>query len=179
LPHIPISVLRVSLNPIYSTILPVILGTTTGLITRTSVSTWYPTLRKPPYEPPRWAFPVAWTYLYATMGYSSHLLTQTYLKSINGFDSSLINDSNLSLKLYFSQLVFNLLWTPIFFGKRNVGLGLIDISILDLNVFYLTYLSKKVNEKAFYLFLPYCAWLSYATYLNAGVWYLNGGKDKL
>ncbi|KAH9823789.1 TspO/MBR family-domain-containing protein [Melampsora americana] len=180
LPNLPINLLRVSLNPIYSTVLPVLLGTTTGLITRTSVKTWYPKLRKPPFEPPRWAFPVAWTYLYSSMGYASHLLTKTYLNSFNSSHSiDFLNTSNLSLKFYFLQLCFNLIWTPIFFGQRQIGLALLNISILDLNVFYLTYLSKKVNQKAFYLLLPYCAWLSYATYLNAGVWYLNGGQSKL
>ncbi|KAG0149440.1 hypothetical protein CROQUDRAFT_653752 [Cronartium quercuum f. sp. fusiforme G11] len=173
---IPISLLGISSNTPSAVLFPVALGTASGFITRTSVSTWYPTLKKPAYEPPRWAFPVAWTYLYASMGYASHLLAESIQRT------SILEKAEMAstaLELYYIQLGLNMLWTPLFFGFKKPGMALIEIIGLSSTVFWMTNISRKVNMKAFYLFLPYCAWLSYATYLNAGIWYLNGGKQKL
>lgn len=174
----PISatVLGLTSNPYSSVLIPVGVGSLFGLITKTSVSDWFPTLRKPKGNPPRWVFPVAWTYLYGSMGYAAYLVTHVYesTHSIRTYETA-----GLAIRLYHIQLALNFAWSPIFFGLKRPGLALIDIISLSSTVFYMTNLTRQLNLKATYFLLPYCAWLSYATYLNAGIWYLNGGKEKL
>jgi len=63
-------------NPAVAVGLPLVFGMSGGFITKTSVNTWYPTLKRPAVEPPRWMFPVAWTLLYASMGPSLFLLSE-------------------------------------------------------------------------------------------------------
>ncbi|MGZ8819159.1 MAG: TspO/MBR family protein, partial [Mycobacterium sp.] len=36
-----------------------------GLASRPAQSAWYENLKKPPYQPPRQAFPIVWPVLYA------------------------------------------------------------------------------------------------------------------
>jgi benzodiazapine receptor len=43
--------------------------------------------------------------------------------------------------------------------------------------FWQKILDGPTNGKATYFLLPYCAWLAYATYLNAGSWWLNRESD--
>ena len=56
--HAPLTVLTTSV----ATTAAAAIG---SLTTSKSVMTWYPTLRKPSFTPPRAAFPIAWTALYA------------------------------------------------------------------------------------------------------------------
>ncbi|MBW0535855.1 hypothetical protein O181_075570 [Austropuccinia psidii MF-1] len=173
---IPATVLGLSRHPSASVLVPVALGTFFGLVTRTSVETWYPSLKKPKFNPPRWIFPVAWTYLYGSMGYAAHLLAETME---NTPFYTVADQANLALVLYYAQLGLNFIWTPLFFGLKKPGLALIDILALTGTVFYMTDITRRIQSKATYFFLPYCAWLTYATYLNSSIWYLNGGDSKL
>ena len=64
---------------------------------------WYKSLNKPSWTPPDWVFPIAWLYLYLAMSYS---LVRVYGTPGN----------DLFLIFWALQLVFNTLWTPVFFG---------------------------------------------------------------
>ncbi|KAA1114697.1 hypothetical protein PGT21_018879 [Puccinia graminis f. sp. tritici] len=169
---IPVTVLGLTSNPVIAVLTPVTIGSLIGLVTKSSIKTWYPTLKKPKGQPPRWAFPVAWTYLYGTMGYASHLIAES-LRTTRFIETADL--ANSALTLYFGQLALNFIWTPIFFGLKKPAPALVDILTLTGTVFYMTNLTSKFNSKAAYLFLPYCAWLSFATYLNGMIWYLNPG----
>jgi len=70
-------------------------------------------------------------------------------------------------------LGLNLAWTPLFFGYKRVRLALADIGLLTGVVGALTVASFKVDKTAGFIYSAYLAWLGFATYLNAGVWYLN------
>lgn len=61
-----------------------------------------------------------------------------------------------------------MLWTPLFFGAKKPVLGLINITALLGTVIKITKDLRGIDSTAHYLYLPYCAWLAYATYLNAG-----------
>ncbi|PLW21261.1 hypothetical protein PCASD_11792 [Puccinia coronata f. sp. avenae] len=169
---IPATVLGLTSNAVIAVLTPVTIGSLIGLITKKSVKTWYPTLRKPKGQPPRWAFPVAWTYLYGTMGYASHLIAES-LSTTPFYETA--DQANSALAIYFGQLVLNFMWTPIFFGLKKPAPALVDILALTGTVFYMTNVTSKFNPKAAYLFMPYCAWLTFATYLNGSIWYLNAG----
>jgi len=170
---IPATLLGLTSNAAIAVLAPVTIGSLVGLITKKSVKTWYPTLKKPKGQPPRWAFPVAWTYLYGSMGYASHLIAESLNSTPSYLDAA--DQANAALTLYFGQLALNFIWTPIFFGLKKPGPALVDILALTGSVFYMTNLTSKFNSKAAYLFLPYCAWLTFATYLNGTIWYLNPG----
>lgn len=153
--------------------LPLACGMASGLVTRSSVNTWYPSLRKPAGEPPRLAFPVAWTSLYLGMGLGSYVLQQ-YVDRAPAF-TALHENAAFAVKLYWLQFGLNMAWTPLFFGARRTGLALVDILALTPAVYALTYYAYKVDPRTAWAFVPYSLWTSYATYLNAAIWWLNSG----
>ena len=52
-------------------VLPVVaVAVSASLITQPNIPTWYAGLAKPGFTPPNWAFPAAWTLLYALMAYA-------------------------------------------------------------------------------------------------------------
>ncbi|KAF8165279.1 TspO/MBR-related protein [Crassisporium funariophilum] len=169
---IPNILLAIPRNPITAVGLPLALGFLSGTpSSKVENSNWYHDLNRPPGLPPREVFPYVWTLLYLSMGYASHV-------AATALDNSLleVNRSDLStgLALYYAQLGLNCLWSPIFFGSHQPGIALVDSVLLTGTTWYMTkLLDRPTNAKATYYLLPYCAWLAYATYLNAGTWWLN------
>ena len=84
--------------------------------------------------------------------------------------------------LYTIQLGLNLIWMPLFFGYGRLIAATVDIVALTGLVGYLTYIWGQVDEVAGWALAPYVGWLAFATYLSAGVGYLNDwtleGKEK-
>lgn len=141
------------------------LGYISGQVTQSSVDTWYPTLVKPSFNPPNWAFPVAWTTLFMFMGIAAGLVWAKIDENLKKVQNAL---------LFFGlQLILNALWSILFFGLRNPLFALIEIILLWILI-YQTYLKfKSINATAGYLFIPYLAWVGFATILNASIVYLN------
>ncbi|SCV73817.1 BQ2448_6247 [Microbotryum intermedium] len=160
-------------NPAIAVGLPLTVGWLTGLITRSSVQTWYPSLRKPSLQPPRWAFPVVWTFLYASMGAASHLLVAAYDRSLPG--SAARSASDYALMLYWLQYSFNLLWSPTFFGLKQITIANVDIILLLGTLLKLAPAAYRVDQRTLFAFGPYVAWVSFATYLNSSIWWFNLG----
>ncbi|KAJ6515818.1 TspO/MBR-related protein [Mycena sanguinolenta] len=156
--------------------LPLGLGLLSGYPTAQVVrSDWYKNLRTPPGRPPRQAFGIVWPLLYISMGYASHLTVQ----ALDGASSqSLKSDCMVALSLYYAQLGLNIIWTPLFFGAKKTGLALVDIGMMVAATFYMTKLLSSSCPAASYLLWPYCIWLSFATYLNGGIWWLNRPGEK-
>jgi|SRR5947207_6579154 len=144
---------------------------------RNTIRTWYPTLRKPSYNPPNWIFAPAWTSLYVTMGYSSHIIARIAMETISEPRYLLARSA---LGIYTAQLGVNLLWTPLFFGRRNPRASLLDIGILGGLVAGMTWMFGEVDRVAGLLCLPYLAWIGFASYLNYSIVKLNpdDGVDK-
>ncbi|GAA6063222.1 hypothetical protein JCM10212_002444 [Sporobolomyces blumeae] len=164
-----------SRNPAVAVGLPLVFGFLNGQITKSSVNTWYPTLRRPPVEPPRWAFPVVWSALYFGMGVASHLLVKRYDSALPG--SALKASADRAFKLYWLQFILNQAWTPLFFGLKQMGIALVDISLLTTATYALTLEAWKVDPRTALVFVPYCGWLSFATYLNGAFWWLNSNNS--
>ncbi|XP_065583528.1 translocator protein-like [Artemia franciscana] len=156
-------------SAVAATLFPNVGGIFGALITRREVKTWYPTLNKPEWRPPNWAFGPVWTALYTGMGYASYLI----YKEAGGFNGA----AKLPLALYASQLALNWAWTPIFFGLHSIKGGLIDILLLDAAAAATAYSFFKVNSTAGWILAPYLAWLSVATALNYYVWKNNSDTD--
>lgn len=122
-------------------------------------------MKQPPLRPPPQVFGPVWTLLYGLMGYAAHrAITRS---------PPLLASTDKMRTLYSVQLGLNILWMPLFFGLRKPVLALADIvSLISLNG-YLTYLYFSVDSISGWCQVPYMVWLGFATYLTAGVGYLN------
>lgn len=142
-----------------------IVGYLSGMVTRASITTWYPTLIKPVFNPPNWVFAPVWSLLYVMMGVAGGLIwtkLETDEVAVKG-----------AFKLFIGQLALNAFWSYLFFGLHNPLLALIEVVLLWLLI-YETYTKFKVIDRvAGMLLLPYLAWVSFATLLNASIWWLN------
>lgn len=77
---------------------------------------WYDSLKQPLFNPPKWLFGPAWTLFYSCIGFASYLVYDNLNATGNGFDKTAIT----AITLYVVQLIFNWLWTPIFFGAHSL-----------------------------------------------------------
>ena len=121
----------------------------------------YNDLIKPILSPPGIVFPIAWTIIYLLIG-----ISYTLLKEKGEVQKE-------TKQLYYSQLLFNYLWTFIFFVFRLRLLSVLWIIILDVLVIVMTYQFYKQNKLSGILLIPYILWLIFATYLNISIYFLN------
>lgn len=135
-----------------------------GLLFTGSVrSEWFEHLAKPWFYPPSWIFSPVWTVLYAMMAVAAFLVWRR-----RGAAKVM-----LPLVLFFVQLVLNACWTPVFFGLHNIPLS-VWIIIPLLVLIALTMLAFfRVSIVAGILFVPYLAWVTFATVLNVAIWRMN------
>ena len=121
---------------------------------------WYAGLVKPSFNPPNWIFGPVWSILYVMIAVAGWRLWEHHR-------------SSPSMTIWWAQLALNFLWSPAFFGMQNSGLALV-IVIAMLALIY-TFIARTWNldRVAAWLFVPYAAWVSFATLLNASVWWLN------
>ncbi|MBC7524172.1 MAG: tryptophan-rich sensory protein [Flavobacterium sp.] len=141
------------------------IGYLSGTVTRESITTWYPTLVKPSFNPPNWIFAPVWSLLYIMMGISAGLIWSRI-----DFEREIVKKA---LIFFTIQLGLNALWSYLFFGLHNTLLALIEIGLLWLMI-YETYCHfKKIDKLSGLLLLPYLAWVSFASILNASIWWLN------
>jgi benzodiazapine receptor len=144
-------------NPYVAACFPVAVGSAIGFFTSADTKSQYGVLRQPVGKPPAWLFGPVWTTLYLGMGIASHLAR---------------HDSR-ARGLYTLSLVLNFAWMPLFFKYKQRGLALADIAGLWTTLFALQQHWQRADERAGYLGWAYLAWVSFATYLNAGIVYLN------
>ncbi len=133
--------------------------------TAASVKSWYPTLMKPAGTPPAWVFGPMWSMLYVLMATAAWLVWKQRSSA----------DVTLALALFFAQLALNATWSFLFFGLRRPGLALLEIAVLLAAIIATTSTFAQFSRPAFWLMTPYVAWVSYATFLNLGIWRLNRG----
>ena len=119
---------------------------------------------KPPFSPPGWLFPVVWTILYTLMGISSYLISES------DADTS---DKTKALTLYGYQLLVNFLWPIFFFSFQWYLFSFFWLLLLWVLVFLMIRTFWNISKPAAYLNIPYLLWLTFAAYLNLGVWWLN------
>ncbi|KAK3943644.1 putative translocator protein [Diplogelasinospora grovesii] len=156
-----------------SILLPVALGTAVGYSTRPKeTQRQYLAWKQPPLRPPPYVFGPVWTALYGMMGYAAYRAVHLGTSPLNS--PSTIAAARTGATLYTVQLALNLVWMPLFFRlKRPIAATVDVVALLGINS-YLAYLwGTKVDSTAGWLMVPYCVWLSFATYLSAGTGYLN------
>ena len=69
--------------------------------------------------------------------------------------------------------MLNALWSPVFFGWHRIGLALAVIVLLWAAIVVTMYHFFRVSRAAGLLLVPYLLWVSFATVLNASIWWLN------
>ena len=116
----------------------------------------YMVLNKPPLSPPGIVFPIVWTILYLLIGYSSYRM----------------REDKDSLKLFYTSLAINGLWSIVFFNLENYLGGFILIIILIILQIFILIRFKK-DKVSYSLNIPYLIWLIFASYLSLGVYILN------
>ena len=135
-----------------------------SLFTTPAIDTWYAEINKPSFNPPNWLFGPVWIILFLLMGIALYLVWQ------KGLDKPV---NKLAFWLFIAHLFFNTLWSIVFFGQKNIGLALLDISFLWLFIIYLIFSFCNIDKRAAYLLVPYFLWVSFATLLNYSIWQLN------
>lgn len=126
-------------------------------------SYWYSNLIKPAFTPPAAIFSPVWIFLYATL-----------LVSLILFSVKPAYENKLSGYLCFvTQMLLNLIWSPVFFYFKNIGLAFIIIILLDIFVILTIKRFFTVSKTAAVILFPYLIWISFATYLNTGFFILN------
>ena len=156
--------MNTTIKLVISVAIPLAVGGLSGFATARGVATWYPTLIKPPFNPPAWIFGPVWTVLYIMMGVAAFLVWR------QGFTTEGVK---LALTVFAIQLSLNGLWSILFFGMQALGWALIEICALWLAIIVTIVLFRRVSPAAGMLMLPYWAWVSFATVLNASLWWLN------
>ena len=141
-----------------------LIGLLSGFATQSSVNDWYLHLNKPIFTPPNWIFVPVWTLLYIMMGVAAGIVWAKGAYHIW---------VKTALYHFVIQLLFNALWSIIFFGFKNpFGALLVILTLLILLIFTIKWF-KVVDRIAAYLMLPYLLWVCFATVLNYRIWMLN------
>lgn len=140
-------------------ILPIALGGLVGLIISQFMD--YNTLQKPPLSPPGFIFGIVWSILYLLMGIAYGMLV--YKEK---------SDEEVS-KIYWTQLIINLIWPILFFVFKIRLFSSIWIIILLILVISMVIKFYKKDKIIGYSQIPYLLWIMFATYLNIGVYILN------
>lgn len=135
-----------------------------GSIATTPNLGWYETLEKPWFTPPNWAFPVAWTILFALMAVALFIVWR-------GFDFRL--RAYPPLIAFALQLVLNVGWSFAFFAARSPGLGLVAIVALMAAIVWTIRAFAGRSRGAALLLVPYILWVGYAALLNFSIFSLN------
>lgn len=125
----------------------------------------YGEVRRPPLSPPSILFPIVWTLLYALMGISSGIVWINRSRDIQSADNG--------ISYYAVSLVFNFIWSILFFNFRWFFFSFIWLVVLLYLIVRTVMSYKSVSPMAAYLQIPYAVWVAFAGYLNIGIWFLN------
>jgi benzodiazapine receptor len=139
-----------------------------GWLTSRGVGGWFKTLRKPPFNPPDWVFGPVWTVLYAAMAAAAWLVWRR---------GPARDDVQRSTRLFGAQLGLNVLWSGLFFALKSPLLALAEIVTLWSAIALWLRSAARIDARARWLIVPYLAWVSFATLLNASIWWLNRGRS--
>lgn len=133
-----------------------------SFFTFSAIDSWYQFLAKPPLTPPDWIFGPVWTLLYALMGIATYLVWRgAHPKKWR------------AIGLFLAHLIVNAAWSIIYFGEQSILGALAVIILLDVLVIWIILRYWNISKTAAYLLIPYLLWILFATYLNAGILFLN------
>ncbi|HWM81644.1 MAG TPA: TspO/MBR family protein [Pseudolabrys sp.] len=126
----------------------------------TAPGEWYAGLAKPSFNPPNWIFAPVWTVLYVLIAAAGWRVWQC-------------KSDGWPIRLWWAQLLLNFLWSPIFFAAHQINLALVVILLLLAVILVFIATSWRRDRPAALLFIPYAAWVAFASVLNASILVLN------
>jgi tryptophan-rich sensory protein len=132
--------------------------------TTSAITTWYPTIAKPSWNPPNGVFAPVWTTLFLLMSIAAWRAWRA---------AATPADATKTLALYGAQLVLNVLWSVLFFTLHRPGLALIEIVLFLALLVTLQVRFARTDRLAAILWSPYVAWVGFASVLNGTIWWLN------
>ena len=122
----------------------------------TAPGEWYAGLPKPSFNPPNWVFAPVWTVLYILIALAGWRIFERDRKG-------------WPMKIWWAQLVLNFAWSPVFFAAHWIGVALIIILLLLAAIFAFIATAWRQDRPAAWLFVPYAAWVAFASALNASI----------
>jgi tryptophan-rich sensory protein len=158
-----------------------------GVFTAPAIPVWYDQLFKPPLNPPSWLFGPVWFTLYFLMGIALFLvwraewqikrpLIVAKRKAWNPLTEALWSGrwqkANL-IGVFIVQWLLNVCWSVIFFGLQNPGAAFFALLALWVAIIYVMVNFYRVSQIGAWLLAPYLLWVTFAAYLNFGIWVLN------
>ena len=138
-------------------------GGFSGWLTREGAKLYRTTIIKPPLSPPGIVFPIVWSILFALMGVGA---ARIYLSPAS-------NARSRALGIFLLQLAFNFFWSIIFFNLQSFGLALLWLVALWTLILWMIKNFHTIDPLSAWLQIPYLLWVTFAAYLNFGVWRLN------
>ena len=134
-----------------------------GEMTRAQIPSWYSTLHKSPLNPPDFLFGIVWTILYVAIAITGwHLWNKRDLPQ-----------GKMIFCVFILQTFMNWAWSYFFFSFHLLGFSLAWLLGLVVVVTILIFHLRRFDRISFWMLLPYLAWISFASYLNASIWFLN------
>lgn len=140
--------------------LALVLGGGFALGFLTAPGEWYAGIAKPAFNPPAWLFGPVWTVLYILIAIAGWRVWQR-------------DRSGWPMTLWWAQLALNFLWTPVFFAAHQIGLALVVILLMLAAILAFIVTAWRLDRVAAWLFVPYAAWVAFASLLNGSIWMLN------
>ena len=125
-----------------------------------SPGSWYAALVKPWFNPPSWVFAPVWSIIYL-------------LVAIAGWRTWEAGPNRMSMALWWTQMTLNFLWSPIFFTAHRPLVALAIILVLLVSIFAFVARQWSDDWISAALFIPYAAWVSFASILNFEIVRLN------
>ena len=144
-------------------LLPLVAGGLSALLSMGGMQD-FSALNKPPLSPPGWLFPVVWTLLYLMMGAASCLVATAPASPVQ---------RQKALFVYGLQLIVNLFWAPIFFSAKAYLFAFLWLLLLWGLILLTALRFARIRPAAGWLLIPYLLWVTFAGYLNIGVYLLN------
>lgn len=138
----------------------IIVAISLGIGYLTQPGEWYDTLNKPFFNPPSWVFGPVWSVLYI-------------LIAIAGWRIWCKAPKSAAMKLWLAQMILNWIWSPAFFGAQAPKLAFIIIIAMVLTIYLFINRNWNSDRTSAYLFIPYAAWVTFATLLNGSIAILN------
>lgn len=121
---------------------------------------WYADLAKPPFNPPNWVFAPVWFCLYVLIGVAG---ARTFLRDA----------SSPATFAWMGQMLLNWAWSPTWFTLHLLWPAFAIIMVILVLIVAFIGLTWKQDRASALLFIPYAAWVAFASALNLSIAILN------
>jgi translocator protein len=138
----------------------VVVGVGALIGTQTAPGPWYEGLDKPFFNPPNWVFGPVWFTLYVMI-------------AIAGWRTWMRGPKSAAMAAWIAQMIANWAWSPTFFVGQNLWLAMVIIVGILVAILTFIALTWRTDRVSALLFVPYAAWVSFASLLNLSLAIMN------